>query len=142
MRRRYLDERRKGSGPMLELARSLGETAWRGKIALLAGDLEGFGGQIDRNQELIGEMMRLCGFEAGAGSEVATLVRAAREAGALGAKLAGAGGGGAIFALALPGQHDHLADALRHTAAKAALSRSEVHIVRVSRAGLLIERDA
>ena len=57
MRARYLEERRRGSGPLIQLARQLGETAWRGKIALLAGDLRGFGAQITRNQELIDEMM-------------------------------------------------------------------------------------
>ena len=57
MRARYLEERRRGSGPLLALARQLGETAWRGKIALLAGDLASFGEQIDRNQALIDEMM-------------------------------------------------------------------------------------
>jgi galactokinase/mevalonate kinase-like predicted kinase len=142
MRQRYLEERRRGRGPMLALARSLGETAWRGKIALLAGELEAFGRQIDRNQELIDEMMKLCGFEAGAGPEVGTLVRAARAAGALGAKLTGAGGGGAIFALAPPGKQDHLADALLRAAEEASLYESEVHVVRLSHAGLRVEHDA
>ena len=62
------------------------------------------GAQIDRNQELVDVMMRECGFATGAGEEVRALVAAARGAGALGAKLTGAGGGGAIFALPQPGR--------------------------------------
>src|SRR4029450_2524993 len=48
MRARYLEQRRRGSGPLLELAREIGATAWRGKIALLAGDLEAFGARRNR----------------------------------------------------------------------------------------------
>ncbi len=139
MRERYLAERRHGRGPLLELARRLGETAWRGKIALLAGDLPAFGGQITRNQELVDEMMRLCGFAAGAGEEVEMLVRAALAAGALGAKLTGAGGGGAIFALPPPGEADRLADALRVAAARAGLTGSETMILPVTGTGLRVE---
>lgn len=142
MRARYLAERRSGRGPLLDLARQLGETAWRGKIALLAGDLESFGGQITRNQELIDEMMRLCGFAAGAGKEVGALVDAARAAGALGAKLTGAGGGGAIFALPPPDGAAQLADALRAAAARAGLAGSEVFVLPVDAAGLRVSQEA
>ena len=142
MRARYLEERRRGDGPLLNLARRLGETAWRGKIALLAGDLESFGRQITRNQELIDEMMRLCGFSAGAGKEVGVLVDAARAAGALGAKLTGAGGGGAIFALPPPGGAQQVADALRAAAVGAGLATSEVFVVAVDRIGLHVTEDA
>jgi mevalonate kinase len=139
MRERYLAQRRTGSGRLLGLSRAIGETAWRGKIALLAGDLEGFGRLIDRNQELVDEMMRLCGFEAGAGKEVGILVEAARAAGALGAKLTGAGGGGAVFALPRPGEEERLAEALRRAAAANGLSKSEVFVVPVARRGLRVE---
>jgi mevalonate kinase len=139
MRTRYLDERRRGSGPLLQLARQLGETAWRGKIALLAGDLKEFGAQITRNQELIDTMMCTCAFPSGAGTEVRALIAAARDAGALGAKLTGAGGGGAIFALPVQGQEDALAAALRLAAQRAGLTRSEVFVVPVSETGLRVE---
>jgi galactokinase/mevalonate kinase-like predicted kinase len=139
MRQRYLRERRGGKGPLLELARQLGETAWRGKIALLSGDLAAFGAQIDRNQRLVDEMMHACGFEEGAGHEVRMLVGAAKAAGALGAKLTGAGGGGAIFALPPPGGADAVAAALRKAASAAGLTGSAVLIVPVSRRGLQIE---
>ncbi|MFN8641249.1 MAG: hypothetical protein U0802_06175 [Candidatus Binatia bacterium] len=133
MRARYLEERRRGRGPLLALARQMGETAWRGKIALLAHDVAELGAQIDRNQDLVDEMMAQCGFRSGAGDAVRALVAAARAAGALGAKLTGAGGGGAVFALPPPGGAERLADALRPLA-------SEVFVLPVTRAGLRIER--
>jgi galactokinase/mevalonate kinase-like predicted kinase len=138
MRARYLEERRRGNGPLLELSRRLGETAWRGKIALLAGDLAGVGLQIDRNQTLIDEMMRLCGFASGAGEEVNVLIAAARRAGALGAKLTGAGGGGAIFALTTPGEEGHVASRLEEAAQRAGLRRSQVLVLPVSPTGLVV----
>jgi galactokinase/mevalonate kinase-like predicted kinase len=138
MRARYLEERRRGSGALLAIARQLGATAWRGKIALLAGDLAACGEQINRNQALIDEMMRLCGFASGAGDAVNALIAAAHEAGALGAKLTGAGGGGAIFALPAPGGEESLADAVRRAAQHAGLSGSEVLILPVSPTGLRV----
>jgi galactokinase/mevalonate kinase-like predicted kinase len=138
MRARYLEERQRGEGSMLRLARQLGETAWRGKIALLAGDLAALGAQINRNQNLVDEMMRLCGFASGAGDEVNLLVRGAAEAGALGAKLTGAGGGGAIFALPKTGEAAKLAEHLRAVATRAGLVSSEVFVLPVSRQGLLV----
>ncbi|HYD46832.1 MAG TPA: hypothetical protein VEB21_00705 [Terriglobales bacterium] len=142
MRARYLEERQRGSGPMLELARRLGETAWRGKQALLAWELAAFGAQIDRNQTLVDQMMRLCGFATGAGTEVELLVQAARSAGALGAKLTGAGGGGAIFALPAVREEERLAERIEASARAAGLGRSEVFVVPVASVGLVVERIA
>jgi len=139
MRARYLEERRRGKGAMLDLARRLGETAWRAKIALLAGDLEAFGDQITRNQEIIDAMMHACGFEGGAGTEVRALIAASRDAGALGAKLTGAGGGGAIFALPVPGRESALADALRRAATTGGLRDSDVFVLPIATTGLKIE---
>jgi len=141
MRARYLEERRRGSGTVLDLARRIGETAWRGKIALLRSDLAAFGEQIDRNQMLTDAMMRECGFAAGAGEAVGLLVAAARAAGALGAKLTGAGGGGAIFALAAPGAEERLADTLRAAAHRGGLTGSEVHVLPVTTTGLQVTAD-
>jgi galactokinase/mevalonate kinase-like predicted kinase len=140
MRERYLAERRRGGGAVLELARRIGETAWRGKIALLEGDLVAFGRFIDRNQELIEEMMVSCGFASGAGEGARALIAAAREAGALGAKLTGAGGGGAIFALPGPGDEERVADALRQAAQASGLTGSEVSVLAVSPAGLRLAK--
>jgi len=140
MRARYLEERRRGQGPLLPLARELGATAWRGKIALLSHDLEGFGAQIDENQRLVDRMMRECGFTDGAGAEVGLLVDAARAAGALGAKLTGAGGGGAIFALPPAGGELRVAEALRETAQRHGLRDSEVLVLPVAAHGLMVGR--
>jgi mevalonate kinase len=67
-------------------------------------------------------------------------VQAARDAGALGAKLTGAGGGGAIFALPRRGREEEVAAALRAAANTAGLGGSEVFLAPVSRQGLRIER--
>jgi mevalonate kinase len=122
---------------MVELARRLGATAWRGKIALLSGDRIGFGREISRNQQLIERMMRMCGFANGVGREARALIRAAIDAGALGAKLTGAGGGGAIFALPPPGGSHRIADALRRTAREQRM-QSEVFVTDVCPSGLEI----
>ena len=84
-------------------------------------------------------MMRMCGFPNGAGTEVRALIAAAHDAGALGAKLTGAGGGGAIFALPAQGQEEALAEALRVAAQRARLTRSEVFVVPVSETGWRVE---
>jgi galactokinase/mevalonate kinase-like predicted kinase len=139
MRERYLRERRAGAGLLPGLARQLGETAWRGKIALLEGDFGGFGVQINRNQDLIDVMMRECGFGTGAGREVTGLVDAARRAGALGAKLTGAGGGGAVFALAAPGEESPLCAALEEAAHAQGLTAARVFVLPVTPRGLELE---
>jgi galactokinase/mevalonate kinase-like predicted kinase len=134
MRERYLRERAAGDGPMVEIARAIGATAWRGKIALLAGDLAAFGVQVDANHRLVDEMMRLCGFPAGAGAEANRLIAAARAAGASGAKLTGAGAGGAIFALASSGGAEPIASALR------AAGAHEVFVLDVDATGAEVSR--
>jgi len=138
MRARYLEERRRGDGVLVALARLIGETAWRGKIALLAHDLAGLGRQIDRNQELVDEMMTCCGFSSGVGAEARDLVAAARRAGALGAKLTGAGGGGAVFAVPPPDDGERMADALRAHAARTGLA-SEVFLAPIAATGLQVD---
>ena len=58
-----------------------------------AGDVVALGELLDLNQMLLAGLML-------SNETIETMVRIAREAGALGAKLTGAGGGGAVFALA------------------------------------------
>ena len=73
MRPRYLQEFNawNGSGgdppPLVRTMQCIYETAWRGKIALLEGDLDAFGRLMNTNHRLIDEMMTLCGFVDGAG---------------------------------------------------------------------------
>ncbi len=136
MRQRYLEQRRQGSGDLLDLARAIGATAWRGKMALLRHDLRTFGTLINQNQDLVDQLMRRCGFTAGVGEEVAALVAAAHAGGALGAKLCGAGGGGAIFGLPEPGRAEQLRDALQTSALRLGLGDAQVFSIPVSAAGL------
>jgi mevalonate kinase len=62
------------------------------RLALEAGDLVGLGKLMDLNQMILSGWMLSTG-------EIEELCAAAREAGALGAKLTGAGGGGCVVAL-------------------------------------------
>jgi mevalonate kinase len=69
-----------------------------GALALSAGDEQGLGQLMDLNQALLASLLVST-------ERTEQLCRAAREAGALGAKLTGGGGGGCI--LALPGAHEN-----------------------------------
>lgn len=62
------------------------------RLALEAGDLTGLGRLLDLNQMLLSGLMVST-------EEIETACSIARQAGALGAKLTGAGGGGAVIAL-------------------------------------------
>jgi mevalonate kinase len=62
------------------------------RLALEAGDLKAVGQLLDMNQMLLAGLFVST-------SEIENLCRIAREAGALGAKLTGAGGGGCVIAL-------------------------------------------
>jgi hydroxymethylglutaryl-CoA reductase len=72
---------------------AIGETTEAGAAALSAGDLPALGRLFDLDHEIL----RACGVSSPVNDE---LVALARTHGALGAKLTGAGGGGAIIALA------------------------------------------
>jgi mevalonate kinase len=64
--------------------------------------------------------------------ELERLVHAARKAGAYGAKLTGAGGGGCMIALAPPEKVEEVADAIQR-------ARGEPIITRKTDVGVLIE---
>ena len=70
----------------------VGAIAREGKSALLRGDWKRFGALMDENHAIQRDL-------GGSGESNERLLEAARGAGALGAKLAGAGGGGTIVAL-------------------------------------------
>jgi mevalonate kinase len=76
-------------GKTLEGVRSLVQNA---RLCLESGDLAGLGKLMDLNQMLLSGLMLST-------SEIETLCASARDAGALGAKLTGAGGGGCVVAL-------------------------------------------
>lgn len=147
MRPRYLEEhaaweaRGGAMPPMVRLMTAAWETAWRGKLAVLRGDLPAFGALMDENHRLVDEMMRYCGFEDGAGWANNALIRAAREAGALGAKLTGAGGGGSVFALAAPGAEAAVLSAWERAAAAHGLDGARLFPLTIVPRGLRVERE-
>jgi mevalonate kinase len=71
----------------------IGQGTRDGAQAFEAGDWRALGALMDRNQTLLERMGVSC-------EKLETLIRAARKAGALGAKLSGAGRGGCMVALA------------------------------------------
>lgn len=85
--------RLKSPDPVNPLLEAIGVIADSGLEALRGGDLEQAGGLMDLNQALLASL----GVSS---SRLERLVQAARGAGALGAKLTGAGGGGCVIALA------------------------------------------
>jgi galactokinase/mevalonate kinase-like predicted kinase len=103
------------------------EIAREGKSALLSRDWERLGALMHENHALQREL-------GGSGEANERLIAAALGAGALGAKLAGAGGGGTIVALAPPGEAAKLEDALR------AAGAASLHRPRPV-AGVVVERD-
>ena len=133
MRPRYLEEYRdwleRGGEmpPMVRFMHGAWQTAWRGKIALLAGDWRAFGSLMNENRRLVDEMMTYCGFTDGAGWANNLLINAALANGALGAKLSGAGGGGSVFALAAPGGEDQVATAWERAIAETGLTGAKIY---------------
>jgi len=145
MRPRYIEEHDLwsiGGGdhpPMVSFMRGAWETAWRGKIALLEGDMKTFGELMNVNHRLVDEMMTYCGFTDGAGWANNLCIQVALESGALGAKLTGAGGGGSVYALVNPGEEQNLINAWEQTAQEANLAHARIYCPRISRRGLSIE---
>jgi galactokinase/mevalonate kinase-like predicted kinase len=115
------------------------ETAWRGKLALLAGDWEAFGRLMCENHRAVDEMMSYCGLSDGAGWANNRFIEAALANGALGAKLTGAGGGGSVFALTHPGEEEALATIWRQVAEEEGLSGARIFCPQISREGLVVE---
>jgi mevalonate kinase len=83
--------------------------------ALLEGDMRQVGMFMDRNHSLLQEL----GVSI---DELDQLVDCARAAGALGAKLSGAGAGGFMLALVTPSTSDQVAEALRAAGASHTIS--------------------
>ncbi|MGC9350325.1 MAG: hypothetical protein ACP5JG_19440 [Anaerolineae bacterium] len=145
MRPRYLEEHDSWEGPacdappMVCFMEGAWKTAWRGKIALLQGDLKAFGELMNENHAWVNEMMEYCGFVEGAGWANNLLIEAALEHGAFGAKLTGAGAGGSVFALVPPGEEERLMQIWEETAAKAGLDHATVYRLHVVHRGLEVE---
>lgn len=88
--RRQHDKEPKRIGEVFDAIEALVRNA---KLAVEAGDLKGLGQLMDMNQAMLSALMIST-------EKLETLCRNARNAGALGAKLTGAGGGGCMIALA------------------------------------------
>lgn len=144
MRPRYIaeyDAWTAGGGecpPMVEFMRGAWETAWRGKIALLQGDLEAFGRLMNENHHRVNQMMEYCGFTDGAGWANNLLIETALENGALGAKLTGAGGGGSVFALVRPGEEERMMHIWEKTAKEAGLDAAQIYRLDIVKHGLTL----
>jgi mevalonate kinase len=94
-----LAERLPAAGEILALLGRLSDDA---AAALAKGDVDGLGRIMDAAHGLLAALRV-------SSPELETLVHTARAAGAVGAKLTGAGGGGAVIALAPGHQRDVLA---------------------------------
>ena len=125
--------------PMVAFMHGAWETAWRGKIALLHGDLETFGRLMNENHRWVNQMMEYCGFTDGAGWANNILIETALENGALGAKLTGAGGGGSVFALVRPGEEERLMEIWEKVAAEAGLDTAQIYRLDIVKHGLTLE---
>jgi glucuronokinase len=142
MRPRYLLEHQEwisqgGSyPPMVQYMSSAWETAWKGKIALLANDLDTFGALMNENHHLVDRMMQYCGFKDGAGWANNLLIERALQNGALGAKLTGAGSGGSVFALTRPGSEEQVMQDWTKAVSEASLTSAWIYRPNISRNGL------
>lgn len=95
----------------------------RALSALQRADISGLGELMNQNHEL------LCQIEVST-EELERLVSAAREAGAFGAKLTGAGGGGCMIAVAPPNRTGDVLEAIRNAGGNAYLASIERRGVR------------
>ena len=147
MRGKYLEEI-KGflgfyeQGPFLvRQMKLIGDTAWKGKMALLESDWKTFGELMNENHRLVNQMMEYCGFETGAGTVNNKLIHLGLELGALGAKLTGAGGGGSVFYLLQPNDEDRFIAELLPRLKELKLDQARVWIPSIVRQGsAIIER--
>lgn len=148
MRPCYIEEHRrwmteKGEPPrLIRLMQGAYETAWRGKIALLQNDLAAFGAWMNKNHQLVEEMMRVCGFEDGAGWANNLFIDLALRNGALGAKLTGAGSGGSVFALTRPGEEQAVASTWQRSMEEHGLRNAFIFQPNITRVGLKIVKEA
>jgi len=109
-----------------KIIRAGGEIVKRSIRALREGDLETLGELMNINHELLRTLGVSC-------RELEELIYAARKAGALGAKLTGAGGGGCMIALAHPEKIIDVAYAIKEAG-------GEVLVTEKTDEGIIIER--
>ncbi len=93
-----------------QLFEAVGSITRAGRQAIEAGEVEALGPLMDRNHTVLQQLSV-------SSPELDSLVSAARSAGALGAKLSGAGRGGNMIALVMPEIAADVATALREAGA-------------------------
>jgi mevalonate kinase len=93
-----------------QLFKGCGEIAMQARQAIETGDVEALGPLMDENQALLMEMEV-------SSPELESLIATAKDAGAMGAKLSGAGGGGNMIALVTSTEADRIAGALERAGA-------------------------
>jgi galactokinase/mevalonate kinase-like predicted kinase len=116
----------RGEAPVVAAYARMAELAREGKSALLKGEWERLGALMDENHAIQRDL-------GGSGAANERLIEAARAAGALGAKLAGAGGGGTVVALWTRPDAAPLEAALRRAGAESLHHPAPVEGVRVER---------
>lgn len=146
MRQKYLHEYRswKQGGstppPMMLFMSQAWETAWKGKIALLRGDLDTFGELMNQNHFIIDEMMKYCGFPDGAGWVNNLFITQSLRAGAMGAKLTGAGGGGSVFALAKTQEQQRIISAWQKLIQQNGFAHAQIFFPKICHHGLRVRK--
>lgn len=141
LRARYMEELgggTKGENYTLEGMKNIAQTAIDGKKRLIEGDWESFGHLMNENHRLIDWVMKKAGFKEGAGRINNLLIKDARNHGAIGAKLTGAGGGGCICVLAREGEKEELMAAMNASLAKRRLEASRIYDFQISKMGYVV----
>lgn len=141
LRERYLEEFRgeaEDENYAVDGMRKIGNTAIEGKKRLLEGDWESFGALMNENHRLIDWIMRKAGFSDGAGEVNNALINDARDHGALGAKLTGAGGGGCICVMAPEGRKEELMADMNALLAKREFCGARIYDFHVSSTGYVV----
>lgn len=112
-----------GDPERVKIFEQFGKVAREAKESIAQNNWQRVGELMNENHALLGEI--------GVSSpELETLVNAVRHAGALGAKLAGAGGGGVMVALTTPAHQMEIAQAIENAGGRALAVRAAVQGVR------------
>jgi len=103
-----LAEQKANIDERMDVLRALKEMAYRGRALLAAGDLDAFGRLLHEGWELKKQMASKI-----SNGGLDAIYQAARQAGALGGKITGAGGGGFLLLYCPPANQPRVRDALR-----------------------------
>ncbi|MCD6522901.1 MAG: mevalonate kinase [Candidatus Diapherotrites archaeon] len=105
------ENRKKNYSKYKQIWNEIADIVNEARDAIINGDIEHIGPLMNRNHELLKQIHVSC-------DELDKLVDAALDAGAIGAKLSGAGRGGDMIALVNEGTKEDVANALRRAGAK------------------------